>query len=75
MIYARNGDFYFTDPPYGLEGLNDSPLRELKFNGVYRVKPSGETTLVIKDLTFPNGLYYADEECGQVGDPGGGMGL
>lgn len=62
VIYARNGDFYFTDPPYGLEGLNDSPLKEMKVNGVYRVKPSGETTLVVKDLTFPNGLALSPDE-------------
>jgi gluconolactonase len=62
VIFARNGDFYFTDPPYGLEGLNDSPLKELKFNCVFRVKPSGEPTLVIKDLTFPNGLAFSPDQ-------------
>ncbi len=62
VIFARNGDLYFTDPPYGLEGLNDSPLKELKFNGVYRVKPSGETDLIIGDLTFPNGLAFSPDE-------------
>jgi gluconolactonase len=62
VIFARNGDFYFTDPPYGLKGLNDSPLKELKFNGVFLVKPSGEATAVIKDLTFPNGLAFSPDE-------------
>ena len=36
VIVARNGDIYFTDPPYGFDTLNDSPLKELKFNGVFR---------------------------------------
>ena len=62
VIVARNGDIYFTDPPYGLEGLNDSPLKELKFNGVFRVKPSGELSLIIKDLTLPNGLAFSPDE-------------
>ena len=62
VIVAKNGDVYFTDPPYGLEGLNDSPLKELKFNGVFRVKPSGELTLVIKNLTFPNGIALSPDE-------------
>jgi gluconolactonase len=62
VIFAKNGNLYFTDPPYGLEGLNDSPLKELKFNGVFLVKSSGETTAVIKDLTFPNGLAFSPDE-------------
>jgi gluconolactonase len=62
VILAKNGNMYFTDPPYGLDGLNDSPLKELKFNGVFLVTPSGETTAAIKDLTFPNGLALSPDE-------------
>jgi gluconolactonase len=61
VIVAPNGDIYFTDPPYGLEGLNDSPLKELKFNGVFRAKPTGEVDAIIKDLTFPNGLAFSPD--------------
>ena len=32
LAVARSGGIYFTDPPYGLEGLNDSPLKETTFN-------------------------------------------
>ena len=35
-VFKSNGDLYFTDPPYGLLGLNDDPAKELDFNGVYR---------------------------------------
>ncbi|CAM9956726.1 unnamed protein product, partial [Phaeothamnion confervicola] len=28
---------YFTDPPYGLNGKEEDPERELPFNGVYRI--------------------------------------
>ena len=36
-VYGVDGSLYFTDPPYGLEGLEESPLRELDFNGIYRL--------------------------------------
>jgi gluconolactonase len=56
LVYHSNGDLYFTDPPYGLDGTNDSKAKELAFNGVYRLRPNGELTLLTKDLTFPNGI-------------------
>jgi gluconolactonase len=62
VILARSGDLYFTDPPYGLKGLNDSKFKELPFNGVFHVKPSGEVTAIIKDLTFPNGLAFSPDQ-------------
>jgi gluconolactonase len=52
---------YFTDPPYGLDGLNDSKAKELPFNGVFRLKTNGELTLLIKDLTFPNGIAISPD--------------
>ncbi|HEY0164965.1 MAG TPA: SMP-30/gluconolactonase/LRE family protein, partial [Sphingomicrobium sp.] len=57
-----DGSIYFTDPPYGLEGLNASPLKELAYNGVYRLAPSGEVTLLAKDLSFPNGIILSRDE-------------
>ena len=36
-VFKSNGDLYFTDPPYGLLGLNKDPAKELDFNGVYRI--------------------------------------
>jgi len=62
VIYASNGNLYFTDPPYGFEELNDSPLKELKFNGVFLVRPGGKAIAVIKDLTFPNGIALSPDE-------------
>jgi len=53
---------YFTDPPYGLEKLNDDPAKELKWNGVYRVTPKGEVSLMIDNLTFPNGIAFAPDQ-------------
>lgn len=53
---AVRGSFYFTDPPYGLEGLDASPAKEMAFNGVYLVRPNGEVAVVDDKLTFPNGV-------------------
>lgn len=32
-----NGDLFFTDPVYGLEKYGEDPLRELPFQGVFRI--------------------------------------
>ena len=56
VVYGADGSLYFTDPPYGLEGLNDSPLRELDFNGIFRIRPDGVLQLLWRDQSMPNGL-------------------
>jgi gluconolactonase len=55
IIFAKDGSFYFTDPPYGLKGMDKDPAKELPFNGVYHYK-DGKLTLVVRDLTLPNGI-------------------
>jgi gluconolactonase len=60
--FKSNGDLYFTDPPYGLTGLNDSPLKELDFNGVFRLSRSGELTLLTDQISFPNGIALTPDE-------------
>jgi gluconolactonase len=62
LVIRKNGDVYFTDPPYGLANLNDSPLKEQPHNGVYRVDSKGDVTLLIDDLTFPNGIALSPDE-------------
>lgn len=62
LVYHSNGDLYFTDPPYGLEGKNDDPKKELPFNGVYRLKKNGQVTLLTDELTFPNGIAFSPDE-------------
>jgi len=56
LVWAPNGDLYFTDPSYGLRGLNDDPNKELPFNGVFRLSASGQLSVVTRDLSFPNGV-------------------
>ena len=73
LAIRKNGDVYFTDPPYGLANFNASPLKELPHNGVYRVDPKGEVTLLIPDLTWPNGIAFSPDEKHlyvAVSDPG-----
>jgi len=62
-VFKSNGDVYFTDPPYGLIGLNDDPNKELDFNGVYRISAKdGALTLLTKELTRPNGIAFSPDE-------------
>lgn len=60
LVYAPDGALYFTDPPYGLPKQDDDPKKELKFNGVYRLK-DGKLQLVVKDLTRPNGIVISSD--------------
>lgn len=60
--FGSDGSLYFTDPPYGLEGLEESPLRELDFNGVYRLRPDGELEVLVRDQTRPNGIALSPDE-------------
>jgi gluconolactonase len=62
LVFKSNGDLYFTDPPYGLEKNVDDPKKEITFQGVYRVKPNGEITLLTGEVTRPNGLAFSPDE-------------
>jgi gluconolactonase len=62
LVFAKNGDLYFTDPPYGLPGQMKDPKKELDFQGVYRLTPKGELTLLTKEMTRPNGIGLSPDE-------------
>jgi gluconolactonase len=62
LARARDGTIYFTDPPYGLAGLDASPLKELPFNGVYRIDPDGAVALLDDSISFPNGIILSPDE-------------
>ncbi len=62
VVFKSNGDFYFTDPPFGLPGVLDDPNKELPFQGVYRVTKDGKVTLLTKDLKAPNGIAFTPDE-------------
>ncbi len=60
-VYHSSGALYFTDPPYGFPKQDDDPKKELKFNGVYRLK-DGKLTLLTKELSRPNGIGFSPDE-------------
>jgi gluconolactonase len=74
LVYKSDGSLYFTDPPYGLQSQSDTdPLKELPFNGVFRLPAAishpagappdnGKLQLLIKDLTRPNGIALSPDE-------------
>jgi len=62
LCIARSGAVYFTDPPYGLVGLENSPVKELPFSGVYRWTPDGGVALVDKGFLYPNGVALSPDE-------------
>jgi len=57
-VYNSNGELFFTDPPYGLEKQMDDSKKEIPFQGVYKVKTSGEVILITDSLTRPNGIAF-----------------
>ncbi len=62
LVVHRSGDIYFTDPPYGLSGFENSPDIELDFFGVFRLSTSGELSLVTDELEKPNGIALSPDE-------------
>ncbi len=57
VVCKSDGSLYFTDP-----GLRVSLReRELPYAGVYRIAPSGATTLMA-DCEYPNGLAFSPDE-------------
>lgn len=63
VTFRSNGDFFFTDPPYGLPTQSeDDPIREIPFQGVYKVSTDGKVTLLIDSITRPNGIALTPDE-------------
>lgn len=63
IVVASNGAIYFTDPASGRTHNFGIPReQELDFQGVYRIDPSGELTLLVDDFVKPNGLCFSADE-------------
>ncbi|WP_206606347.1 SMP-30/gluconolactonase/LRE family protein [Steroidobacter cummioxidans] len=60
LVFAPDGSLWFTDPPFGLAGMDKDPAKQLPFNAVYRYA-DGKLEPVIKDLTLPNGLAFSPD--------------
>ena len=61
MVRHSSGAIFFTDPPYGLPGLEESPAKEQPHNGVYRLDLDGTVTLLATQ-TRPNGIGLSPDE-------------
>jgi len=59
--FRSNGDLFFTDPPYGLEGYVDDPEKELPFQGVFKLS-NGQVSLLTDSITRPNGIVLINNE-------------
>ena len=58
VAIRRNGDFFFTDPPYGMP---KNLQQEIPFQGVYKLA-DGSVTLLVDSLTRPNGIAFTPNE-------------
>lgn len=62
VVQRSNGDYFFTDPPYGLiKGMKDSS-KEIPFQGVYKVGADRKVKLMVDSLTRPNGIAFTPDE-------------
>ena len=67
IVVHSSGAIYFTDPPYGLRGIEGD--KELRFQGVYRIDSDNTLTLLDTSFTAPNGLAFSpDESMLYIGD-------
>ena len=62
LVYNSKNELFFTDPPYGFKNGDNDELKELQFNGVFRLSPNGDLKLLIKNLSRPNGIAISKDE-------------
>ena len=62
LVFSKNGDLFFTDPPYGLDQQDDDILKELDFNGIFKWSKNEGIVLLNKTLSRPNGIAFSRDE-------------
>ncbi len=62
LVQHSDQSYFFTDPPYGLSGADQSTEKKIPFNGLYRLTAQGELQLLSKALSRPNGLALSPDE-------------
>jgi len=58
VVPGPDGALYFTDPTLDLVA---GQKQEIPFQGVYRLSETGQVTLLIKDMSQPNGLAFSPD--------------
>ncbi|RIW14090.1 SMP-30/gluconolactonase/LRE family protein [Algoriphagus lacus] len=59
LAFNSKGQLFFTDPPYGMDPWD---VKELDFQGVYRLDADGKVTLLVDSLSRPNGIALSPDE-------------
>lgn len=59
LVMDRQGNIYFTDPPYGRP---ENKTGEIGFNGVFKVSTNNQVTLLLDSLSRPNGIGLSPDE-------------
>ena len=62
LVQRSNGDYFFTDPPYGLLKNMEDSSKEIPFQGVYKVGADKIVKLMVDSLTRPNGIALTPDE-------------
>jgi gluconolactonase len=62
LVADSRNNIYFTDPIYGLPNGEKDSIRELNFEGVYKISTDGKTTLLIDSISRPNGIALSLDE-------------
>lgn len=62
LVFDKSGTLYFTDPPYGLAKQDKDPLKELRFNGIYKWSKENGIQLLSKSMNRPNGIILSLDE-------------
>jgi len=57
----KKGNYYFTDPPYGLVKQENDSSKEQTKEGVYRINIDGSVEQLIDSLTRPNGIIISND--------------
>tara|TARA_B110000444_G_scaffold151415_1_gene141683 strand:+ start:1 stop:990 length:990 start_codon:yes stop_codon:yes gene_type:complete len=62
LVFSKNEDLFFTDPPYGLAQQDNDSLKELDFNGIFKWSKNEGIVLLNKTLSRPNGIAFSIDE-------------
>lgn len=59
--FGPGGALYFTDPNYGLDGGENSPDKELSFQGIFKLDVAGFLSVIDSSLKNPNGIAVTSD--------------
>jgi len=60
LVVKSDGSIFFTDPDFNIPG--GPSKKELTFQGVYRISPKGNISLLDNTFNKPNGICFSPDE-------------